>query len=332
MIVHNKPDISVIMPVYNGQEYIKNGINYVLQQSLRDIELIIVNDGSTDNTARICDEVAKSDSRVVVLHEQHKGVAHARQIGINNVCGKYTIQLDADDSYAPTTLEKMFIIAERESAEMVICDIKEKKKNELNYKSQKPSDVTREAIANDMVCAKLHGGLGNKLIKTSCFKANGVVFRQELTMREDMFFILDILPYIDKIAYLPEALYTYDRTREANSLTNTYMVDVINFYCQEMLFHSLLLRCALVSKEQRNCMRNLLLMDAYTTLIKNVFEKEKWYEILTPYKDEISKARASIYNKSIVRMALDNNYAIARRIGVVVETIRRKREGRMLRL
>lgn len=87
--------ISIIIPVYNNEKYLSDSINSVLQQRSKDWELIIVNDGSTDRTGKICDEYAKKDNRIKVIHTQNYGPADARNIGIQNANGKYCIFLDS---------------------------------------------------------------------------------------------------------------------------------------------------------------------------------------------------------------------------------------------
>src|SRR5690625_3316512 len=89
--------ISIIMPVYNNEGHLSDSINSVLQQRSKAWELIIVNDGSTDCTGKICDEYAKKDNRIKVIHTQNYGPADARNIGIQNANGKYCIFLDSDD-------------------------------------------------------------------------------------------------------------------------------------------------------------------------------------------------------------------------------------------
>ena len=315
-------EVSVIMPVYNGQAYIDKGIMGVLNQSLYNIELIVVDDGSTDNTAAICDQLACEDKRVIVLHEQHRGVTHARQIGLNHVGGKYVIHLDSDDFYDSTMLENLVVCAEKNNSDMVICDWEVQDEQSKVYQSQKPTDFTREAVANDIISGKIHGSLCNKLIKTSIIKDNDIAFRTELKMREDMFFVLDVLLHINKISYLPKSLYTYNRMQNTRSLTQRYIADVQNFYLQEILFHSWILRYPLISDGLLNYMRERLMSDAYITLVRNVFDEKKWCDLLRPYREDLSNTSNSKYNKLLVLVALDHSYVIAQKWSKMLEIMR----------
>ena len=202
-------DISIIVAAYNAEAYLAKGIEGILNQSFEAFELLLVDDGSTDNTGIICDEYARKDSRIHVYHEKHQGVAHARQVGINNACGIYTIHIDADDHISRNMLEVMYNSAKDSGADILICDYMEVNNHGSIYHAQQPTILTQEGVTNDLIRGKLYGALWNKLIRTSCFRDNNVSFREDLTMREDMFFVFDVLPYCSKIAYLPEAFYSF---------------------------------------------------------------------------------------------------------------------------
>ena len=324
-------EVSVIMPVYNGQVYIERGIKAVLNQSLYNIELIVVDDGSTDNTAAICNQLACEDKRVIVLHEQHRGVTHARQIGLNHVGGKYVIHLDSDDFYDSTMLENLVLCAEKNNSDMVICDWEVQDEQSKVYQSQEPTELNCEAIANDIICGKTHGSLCNKLIKTSIIRENDIAFRSQLTMREDLFFVLDVLLHINKISYLPKSLYTYNRMQNTRSLTQRYIADVQNFYLQEILFHSWILRYPLISDNLLKYMRERLMSDAYITLVRNVFDEKKWCDLLRPYREDLSNTSNSKYNKLLVLVALDHSYVIAQKWSKMFEKMR-FRKMQILRL
>ena len=89
--------ISVIVPVYNVEQYVGECIESILSQSFYDIELILINDGSKDNSGSMCDEYAKKDNRIKVIHKKNEGVSIARNIGIKNASGKYIAFVDSDD-------------------------------------------------------------------------------------------------------------------------------------------------------------------------------------------------------------------------------------------
>lgn len=112
----DNPIISVIVPVYNVEEYLSRCIDSILAQTFTDFELLLINDGSTDNSGRICDEYIKNDSRIKVFHTKNFGVSSARNKGIENAIGKYISFVDSDDEVFNTYLETLY-------NHIVKCDI-----------------------------------------------------------------------------------------------------------------------------------------------------------------------------------------------------------------
>lgn len=113
------PKISIIIPVYNTADYLKECFDSILAQTFCDYEVIVVDDGSTDNSPAICDEYATIDSRIKVLHKTNEGVSAARNSGLNNATGKYITFIDSDDTVLPSMLEDLFKVAEHENADIV---------------------------------------------------------------------------------------------------------------------------------------------------------------------------------------------------------------------
>ncbi|MBQ4573418.1 MAG: glycosyltransferase family 2 protein [Clostridia bacterium] len=102
------PCISVIVPVYNAEKYLRECIESILNQTFRDLELILVDDGSPDNCCKICDEYAEKDNRVIVFHQENRGVSAARNLGIDNAQGEYITFVDSDDYIMPYALELLY--------------------------------------------------------------------------------------------------------------------------------------------------------------------------------------------------------------------------------
>lgn len=105
--------VSVIVPVYNGGEFIELCIKDILNQTLKSIELILINDGSEDNTLQICQKYAKYDNRITLINQENKGVSTARNNGIDKATGKYICFIDSDDRIKEDYLENLYSIAEK---------------------------------------------------------------------------------------------------------------------------------------------------------------------------------------------------------------------------
>mgnify|MGYP001347304787 FL=1 len=116
----NNIKVSIIVPIYNAEKTIKCMLDSLQAQTMSSFEVIIIDDGSTDNSPNICDEYVKKDSRFRVIHQPNAGVAMSRQIGINNAHGEYSIHADADDWIEPTMLEEMYNQAKKENADIVL--------------------------------------------------------------------------------------------------------------------------------------------------------------------------------------------------------------------
>lgn len=116
-------EISVIVPVYNVEKYLPICLNSILEQTFCDIEVIVVDDGSKDSSSKICDEYAKNDARIQVIHKENGGLASARQSGFECAMGKFIFFIDSDDCIHPETLERLHEIAIRTNAPVVQCDL-----------------------------------------------------------------------------------------------------------------------------------------------------------------------------------------------------------------
>ena len=112
--------ISVVIPVYNVEKYLNECLDSVVNQTHRNIEIILVDDGSTDTSGSICDEYRETDPRVIVIHQSNGGLGHARNIGINQATGKYIIFLDSDDYWELDTLDVLVTEAEKNNLQVVV--------------------------------------------------------------------------------------------------------------------------------------------------------------------------------------------------------------------
>ncbi len=131
--------VSVVIPVYNVEKYLKQCLDSVVNQTLKDIEIICIDDGSTDNSGKICDEYALKDNRIKVVHKENGGLSDARNTGINIATGEYITFIDSDDTVEKDMIEYLYNILKKFACEMSICThnvIKcNKKKKNFNLKS-----------------------------------------------------------------------------------------------------------------------------------------------------------------------------------------------------
>lgn len=117
----NTIKVSVIIPVYNAQKYLEQALESVISQTLRDIEIICVDDGSTDSSPQILERFAKRDSRIIIKRQQNRFAGAARNNGMESARGKYLVFWDADDIFDKNALKKMYLACERHSADICVC-------------------------------------------------------------------------------------------------------------------------------------------------------------------------------------------------------------------
>lgn len=213
------PKVSVIVPVYKAESYLRKCVDSLLVQTFTDFEMILVDDGSPDRSGEICDGYARKDSRVKVIHKSNGGVGTARQCGMDNACGEYTIHADPDDWVEPNMLEELYAKAVEYDADMVLCDFySEVAPGESIYVEQRPVALSPRGIQNGLF-QRLHGSLCNKLVRRACYKKGNVRIPDGLNVSEDLWVCLCLLEVVEKVAYLPKAYYHYDRYSNVNSLS-----------------------------------------------------------------------------------------------------------------
>lgn len=216
------PAISIIVPVYNAEKYIHKCIDSILSQTFADFELLLIDDGSRDNSGKICDEYANKDFRIKAFHKENGGVASARQNGMMHAIGEYLIHVDPDDWIDVDMLEYLYQEAKRTNADITVCDYN------VVWHNGEIKKVNVNLPKDNIVCLKkillgeIHSSLGNKLIKRSLYFDNGIFFICGLNMCEDLSVMFRLMYYAEKVAYIPKSLYNYLQGR-AGSYTSSTM-------------------------------------------------------------------------------------------------------------
>lgn len=216
------PKVSVIVPVYNVEKYLKECLDSIINQTLQDIEIICIDDGSTDSSLNILNEYANIDSRIKVLTQTNKGAGAARNKGLGFSSGEYLYFLDSDDYLESSILEKLYLKSVAEDADICICKRKHLNKNngeiQINhsslYLSMLPNKVrfSGKDISNNIFqfCTI---GVFTKLYKASFIKANNLKF-QEIKVVNDVFFNHATLALANSITYINEPLMVYRVDRQ----------------------------------------------------------------------------------------------------------------------
>ena len=213
--------ISVIIPVYNVEKYLSRCLESVVTQSYRNIEIILVNDGSTDGSPRMCDEWSERDSRIRVFHKENGGASSARNIAISNLAeeSKYIIFIDSDDYIYPNTIELLYDAVRSDNYDFV-----------SNYSCVQTIDLKKDhEVFLKYITTVYSYGPVEKIYRTDLIKDNGLEFNVELKTAEDALFIRQYLRYCQKIKLINEELYFYFQ-ENVNSLTKKGYRDYCLYY------------------------------------------------------------------------------------------------------
>lgn len=206
--------VSIIVAVYNVELYMRRCVDSLLAQTHKNIEVILVNDGSLDHCPVICDEYAKHDSRVKIIHKENGGVSTARQAGLDAATGDYVIHADPDDYVEEEMVEELLAKVVETDADIVTCDFlcNEKYKKQGYAGSE---ELLRKLIDVDIICV-----CWNTLVRRSFIQQHHIGFTPEwLCLSEDFLFIIRLLAAGAKAVHLNKAFYHYWVTNGA-SLSN----------------------------------------------------------------------------------------------------------------
>ena len=207
--------ISVVMPIYNAEKYLGRAIRDVLNQTLSDIELICVDDGSTDNSTDIINSFVKKDSRVSSIRQSNAGPSVARNKGFVLAQGKYVIFLDADDMYEPTLLESLYNMAQKDNLDVAVTRFDIYNESSKSYVKQAdephasifaPGKVTSKNEYPDFIFASTTGYVWNKLIRTSFIRDKKIAFDNDLYVFEDVHFVCSVMALAERVERIDDIL------------------------------------------------------------------------------------------------------------------------------
>ncbi len=201
------PVISVIVPVYKVEPYIHKCIDSILAQTFTDFELILVDDGSPDCCPAICDEYAKKDERVKVIHKANGGQSSARNVALDMATGAYITFIDSDDYIMENMLARLHETAVAYNADIVSCNIYRKDVSESDLFYKEFSLQTKEESIQEYIIFKKHCGPCSKLYKRHIFDT---IRYPDLRAYEDTYIWPDILNLTNTVAHLPDRLYVYN--------------------------------------------------------------------------------------------------------------------------
>lgn len=225
MEVNNAPILSIIIPVYNVELYLKNCLDSILNQNINNYEIILINDGSTDNSSIICDEYVNKYSNIKVIHKSNGGLSDARNNGLKIAKGKYILFIDSDDFIEPESL-KNIIKYTVNNVDIIFLDAykyfdnKSIEKVDTDFCTEKLKTNNKDILLDNISrMNKFSGSACSKAIRREFLLDNNILFENNITM-EDIDLNLKILTKINTSDYYSGKYYYYRQNRK-NSITNS---------------------------------------------------------------------------------------------------------------
>lgn len=209
------PKISIIIPFYNAAAYIEKCVRSVMNQTLREIEIILVNDGSTDNSLSVIKSLAAEDERLLVFNTVNKGVSAARNIGLENTKGEFIGFADADDWMEPGMYEQLYSAVKKNDCDWAVCNvnvIEEDRFIKTRFSLEdKVIDIRagRTTELQQLMWFKYDNANWNKLYSSAVIARHQLRFKEKMNLWEDLLFNLFYLQFASKMVLLSQPLYNY---------------------------------------------------------------------------------------------------------------------------
>lgn len=291
--------ISVVIPAYNCENTIRECINSIMNQTYTDFEIIVINDGSTDETKRIVEHLSKKDGRIRIIDQENSGVSTSRNVGIDNSNGKHIVFVDSDDYVGVDYLKTLYDMSETNIMPVVnfthnyggngllpIC-------NEVEFIKLDTPQLSESYLVGDLG-RKIAFSVWNKLFDIEILKKNNIRFNSDLTMGEDMLFVLKYICYCNgiKMNSLPLYYYVIRLDSAINSKHSDFSLKYENTYkcLKSFSENGVSVENSILSKWSLEIMPYVLLNEYVTTM--NMFE----------FKDYFN----DLLNKEFVNSALQN--------------------------
>lgn len=283
--------ITIIVPVYNVEKYLKDCIDSILQQTFTDYELILVDDGSPDNSGQICDDYAHKDKRIKVIHKNNGGLSSARNAGLNLSIGEYITFIDSDDLIKKDYLKKVFDIVLKENIDVLSCQFY-RFKNSLELNLEEQSDLKYEimdkytAMGELINNSELNFSACTKIFRRDLFK---YLKFNEIRIYEDMDIMYRIIDKASKIAIVYNSFYCYRITPNSILTSNFNQKHLIEYDIRkEMYDYYSIFYPQLSYNVYANWMFVSYLM--YVKITRNERNKQKYKYLLKFDKKIIKKA------------------------------------------
>lgn len=217
--------ISVIIPVYNVEKYLIKCFESITNQTYKNIEIIVIDDGSKDRSGMICDEYAEKDDRIKVIHKENEGVSTARNIGIRNASGEYITFIDSDDYVANNYIEILYDYCKKSDADLSVCGVIDVKGKKIIRESKGVNKIIdgKEALKELLDEKYFSCVIWAKMYKTNIMKK--YEFNRETKIAEDLEVLYKLLPTLNKVVINTKNKLYFFRERENSAISDKFNVN-----------------------------------------------------------------------------------------------------------
>jgi glycosyltransferase involved in cell wall biosynthesis len=294
------PKVTVIIPVYNSEEFISDCLESVLHQSYKKLEIIIINDGSTDNSEKIIENYL-TDNRIKYLLQSNGGPAEARNTGIKFASGEYIAFIDADDTIEQLYIESLLLKIHTSKSDLVCSgyiDLSEYGiKKHIDFKIGEETSIQNFA---EMVCQGTGGVLWSKIFKKEIIIEHNLQLDKDLYMSEDLVFVLRYISHCESFSVINEFLYKYNRLNQ-NSISSNISIHYLENFIN-------------VSSRIEKILAEIKLSDEKITGIINKRMQETVLQLVMGESLDIDKTGLDIplqnikgiYNNKIIQMHIES--------------------------
>ena len=308
-------DVSIVLPVYNIQEdYLRTCINSICNQTKKEIEIILVDDGSTNNSLDVCLEYQKADKRIVVIHQENQGVSVARNTGIKVANGHWISFVDPDDWVENSFIETLFNKT-KDGIDMVICDCyvnysnKEVPNKFLNTDASILSGDNKNKIIYQLLCKNLGEYYPNevavgvpwaKLFRKSFIDSNNLEYIPGMIRMQDNIFCLYAFELAQNISYIPEKLYHY--RKENTSVCFRYNFNIVKHFEKYFLEVSKFINIYSKDEKYIDGLRAKILTSFNSFLLYGYFHKDNPRSYLRARKEITKLLKKDVYKDALINV------------------------------
>ncbi|MGL5963547.1 MAG: glycosyltransferase family 2 protein [Fusobacteriaceae bacterium] len=298
--------ISIIVPIYNSEKYLVKCLESIINQTLKEIEIILINDGSKDSSIEIINSFLINDKRIIFINKNNEGVSEARNDALKIATGKYILNVDSDDSIELDYCEKMYLKAEKDNLDILISDYYFIKNTEKNY--CKDLEILENKILSSENYLELFfkenfkGYTCNKLIKKTIYVENKIFYSKSINMMEDVLVLAQIVNKSKRIGKINKAYYNYldNEKSVTNNIKIKHLTDIDTVFNElKMIFKDKEKLTNLILKRYLYCILGHLFLyvqenksekNELIKIIQNIIsiaKNNKSYEILESKKYEL---------------------------------------------